>query len=175
MYYTEYKSASIRHLNTCRHLIDNLHLAATQQTERNILLNIYYLAGYTIECIVNFAIYDYIQFSKTNDVKSLSLLNNSYNVSFYPSKKNNISANFIIHTHNFQKNCQFFSAQSISDASKIPHFDNYIPNPSLVPLFNDWKPEVRYIDKGFSKTDILAFFNLAEQIHSLTRIHITNN
>lgn len=177
MLYLEYKKASIRHLSTSEFLISQINHAKNPGEEKDILRNAYYIAGYTIECIVTYAIYNYIGYSKSTDVTLLSPFNYRFGVGFYRKywRPRNITPRFCIQSHNFQYNCSFFSAQGITDVNKIPHFDSYIPDRSMIPLFNSWKPEVRYVDYGFNKNDIISFVQLSKEIHNKTRQFITKD
>jgi len=110
MIYSQYKTASIRHLHTCNELIATLPSIKNASTERNILLNLYYLAGYTIECIVNYAIYDYLKFNPLHSVNSLSPTNSCGVGYLHPMRyPKNIRSfqKYVITSHKFQHNCQF--------------------------------------------------------------------
>jgi len=52
----EYKKAAKRHLDTCRYMLDHLEKIklADNYDKNNILMDIYYLSGYIIECAGNF-------------------------------------------------------------------------------------------------------------------------
>jgi len=69
--YKDYKTAAQRHLMTCKYLVDcltlpdnPLHKPLTNSYKLYLLKNIYYLSGYTIESIVNFAIYECVNETK---------------------------------------------------------------------------------------------------------------
>jgi hypothetical protein len=181
MNYLEYKSASARHLHTCINIAKTLSSINNSTVEKALLLNLYYLSGYVIECIVNYAIYDYVKFGPAADVSTLTPKNNLYDVSFFagPMLKRKFQINrnpkYVIQTHRFQYNCQFFAANGVADANKVPQFDGNIADKSIIKLFDLWKPEVRYTDYGFSKGEIIGFTNLAEEIHTKTRQFITKN
>lgn len=181
MFYPEYKEASLRHLNTVEFVVNSLNTAKDANEERNLLRNAYYLAGYTIECIVTYAIYNHIGYSKTIDVRSLEPWTYRFNVGFYKICRNPANLRqtrrprFTISSHRFQNNCTFFSLQGIAGVNKIPHFDSFIPDPTMVPLFNSWRPEVRYVDCGFTKNEIIGFVKLSKDIHLKTRQFITKD
>ncbi len=179
MVYREYKEASIRHLETSLFLVKHLDNIDDAKERKSVLLNIYYLAGYTIECIVNYAIYNYIGFRSIDDVRSLNCQSYPFDTGFkfeYKTKAGIIlKPRFVIQSHSFQNNCTFFSSNGITDASKIPHFDTLIHDKNMIPLFNNWKPEVRYIDLGFSEHLIIEFVKLTHEIHHKTRKYITKD
>ncbi len=54
----KYRIAAKRHLDTCEYMLDYLDKIsyADAYSKENILIDIYYLSGYIIECIVSYAI-----------------------------------------------------------------------------------------------------------------------
>jgi len=150
MQYVEYRNASLKHIHTCNYLIEklkkeeNLLLAKKKQ----IINNIYYLAGYAIESIISYGIYDYIEFDPIESIRELkqnSVFASTYSVSFQHGKDtfgNDIK--FCIMKHNFQENKDFFSFHNISDISDIPFIGHIPDDEKLKELFFNWDPELRY-------------------------------
>lgn len=183
MIYTEYKDASLKHIHTCNYLIEKLKKdkAITLKKKKQIINNIYYLAGYAIESIITYGIYDYIEFDKTESIKELkqnSALASQYNVCFYHDN----SFKFVIMSHNFQNNKDFFSFHSISDITNIPFVGTEPDDEKLKELFYNWDPELRYTPNLIKKdktgtilkqinvrnlllSDIERFVNTALQIY----------
>lgn len=179
MIYSEYKLASTRHLETSLFMLEFLDEVKDLDERKNILCNIYYLAGYTIECIVSYAIYNYIGFRKSDDVRSLDPFAYRFDIGFYReyslSARPAIRPRFNIASHNFQNNCMFFAAQGIAEASKVPHFGGPITDTSLIPLFNRWRPDARYLPSQFREHDIIKFVKLSKEIHDKTRQYLTKD
>ncbi len=146
MKYIEYRKASIRHLKTCYFLIDKIKKDnKLPSSEKNlIIINIYYLAGYAIESIINYGIYDYIGFDKKKSVKELKQntdYTKNYDVCFY---RGNTNSRFILQNHDFQNNKDFFARHNISGISNIP-FIGYEPDDVKIKnFFYNWDTELRY-------------------------------
>lgn len=162
MVYEDYKTASIRHLRTCQHLCQNLGQVQNTQVKKHILANIYYLSGYVIECIINYAIYDLVSYSKTEDVKQLN--ESSHQISFYKPKKKGW---YQINHHKFQENSQFLVSQ-LPAISQIPFID-WSNKPekyrSVERLYEKWQSNARYEDHQFTEQQVKLFVQLVEEIH----------
>ena len=141
MIYTEYKTAALRHLKTCKFILqkikqDNLPVP----TQRQYYYNAYYLAGHSIEAVVTYAIYDYIGYPENENVKDLNnshALAQAYDVVFRGNKR------FKIIHHNFQENINFFHYHNINNLQSIP-FIGYRLDSTLQNMFDNWDPEIRY-------------------------------
>ncbi len=145
MKYIEYRKSSIRHLKTCQKIIDcaekeNIDLPTS------IIQNLYYLSGYIFECIINYAIFDYIGFNKNSCVDEL----NSKNENFEKFKTYKVVHNIqkkskgfrTMQRHNFQDTINFFIEQNI-DSSNVPFIGKEVPS-RMKNLFINWDISVRY-------------------------------
>ena len=69
--YKDYKTAAQRHLMTCQYMVEcltlpdnTLHKPLSSSYKSYLLKSIYYLSGYTIESIINYAIYECVNENK---------------------------------------------------------------------------------------------------------------
>ncbi|MEN8217395.1 MAG: hypothetical protein ABFS56_13715, partial [Pseudomonadota bacterium] len=75
MFYKDYLNAARKHQYTCCVLLEKLNSIDENKDKakyKYLLLNLYYLSGYIIECIVKYGIYDLISYSKDEEVSSLN-------------------------------------------------------------------------------------------------------
>jgi hypothetical protein len=109
--YNDYKTAAQRHLMTCDYLVkslslpDNLaHKPNTSSYKSHLLRNIYYLSGYTIECMVNYAIYECVNDTKPR-AQRISRVNQLYEPTYSLVFKEfgRGSFQYVIAWHNFQE------------------------------------------------------------------------
>lgn len=129
MKYTAYLSSAKRHNHACQALIekiDSLASEAERIEERNFLvLSLYYLSGYIIECSLKFKIFEVCNYNEHIEISDLECSNVGINY-----KKN-------IKIHNFSKLQNFIDSLNV-DISYISG-NNDIDN-----LLNSWKPDIRY-------------------------------
>jgi len=60
MIYSDYEKASVKHLKACKTMVFALlnHSASISPKDKSyLLMNIFYLSGYTLECIINYALF----------------------------------------------------------------------------------------------------------------------
>lgn len=80
MIYKDYLNAARKHEHTCEVLCKKLKSGSCdKRLEKSLLLNMYYLSGYIIECIVKYAIYDLIAYKKNQDIRLLDQKGLTYN------------------------------------------------------------------------------------------------
>lgn len=186
--YMDYKTAAQRHLMTCQYLVecltlpDNTNHKPLSNTYKSYLLkNIYYLSGYTIESIVNFAIYECVNDTKPRPQK-IRRVNQLYepSLSLVFKDRRNIGFRYVIAWHNFQKNMEVLNILATSKFSKIPvisgtHYPIYWNN--VKPLFDNWEAQVRYKDNAltlYTEQQILDFFKFSTELYTGIRSCITN-
>jgi len=189
MFFTDYKIAAERHLETCLQLQSILEIYKKKedngeiltlseiQSKNDNLSNLYYLAGYIIECIYNCAIYKQIGFPSNVDVMELKPSNWSihgitHDVSFRARSGGGGPNTFIISQpgHKLSGNMHFFaSASHMTLNLSIPLLDgNNITRP-CTQLFDNWNAEVRYsIDPIIilNYITVFDFFALANEIYT---------
>lgn len=190
MDYKDYKTASERHLETCLKLKDVVTnkyvkdvLTKTEVKNRNeLLMNMYYLTGYVIECIVSYGILKYINIEKIYKERSLRKLKDL--ASLYSAQKvsydhNDQYARWSITNpkHNIEKNLTFFTIEAKLSGMNIRGIDKNIDS-DLKKMIKNWNADYRYFIKDTFILDInkiFSFLNLAEEIHSGIRTKITND
>jgi len=182
--YNDYKTAAQRHLMTCDYLVkalslpDNLsHKPNTSSYKSYLLRNIYYLSGYTIECMVNYAIYECV-----NDIKPRSQRISRVNQLYEPTYSlvfkeiGRGSFQYVIAWHNFQENMKVLNNLATSKFSLIPVIGQrlYPANwASIKQLFDDWEPQVRYTSVAYTEQQIIDFYKLSSEIYTNIRSCIT--
>lgn len=90
MLYTQYKDAALKHLQACKTALHGLSGTVSTTNKDALLLDIFYLSGYTLECIINYAIYKRVGWH-TN---VYDLIDSNNKISFYKPKKDR-NGNFI--------------------------------------------------------------------------------
>lgn len=187
IYYTDYKAASERHLETCLQIKEILEqqfqpktlLSAREAKEQEQLLsNLYYLSGYVIECIYNYAIFKNISFPSNVDVADLKY--NSGGLPRYPvlcnvafrSNQHTPTGTFIIAGaigHKLFGHMGFFQTHFIhTGASSIPLLNNQPLIRHCDTLFQAWDVYSRYkIDGSISLNCIntFDFFDLSVEVY----------
>jgi len=147
----EYKKAAKRHLDACRYMLDHLEeiKPADNYGKNNILMDIYYLSGYIIECASSFG---------------MLCLGKKITWTDKNGKEQAI--------HNFQNN--FVKPIDFTCESKgfKLNLQKKITESKASELYYEWRVGVRYkVEQSFDKETISEFVEL-----SCTLCHlITNN
>ncbi len=129
MVYKDFLNAARKHKYTCEVICDNLNKTNTNKTEQKyLLLNLYYLSGYIIECIVKYAIYDLVGYDKKEDVKKLNEKGLNYNTH--------------IKYHKFEKYTEHLR-RNISGSIPLIYIKKNIDN-QVIQLYKEWDADVRY-------------------------------
>lgn len=163
MLYTEYKTAAEKHLKSCiamvesiekLNILDNSSLV-TSRYKRDVLHNLFYLSGYTLESISTYCVYKHYQWPAGVSIKTSTVninFSSRSNFTFYPNRNYQFNA----HGHAFQTN-QFEVLRLIFSTSNVPIIDpSKTIDLDLLSLFNQWKPEVRYHG---SNQQCMIYFN----------------
>lgn len=167
MFYDEYRTAAIKHINTCKYLINSISNDnnINDVVKERILRNIYYLAGYIIECSVNYTIYKKLGWI-TRPIHELE--DKVFKVSFQ-----SIKGRYVIKYHNYAKNMELLDLLISGDKySEIPIIGGNLMGFSSTSkkLFYAWNPAIRYenskkINDGFVYSEISEFVSLATEIY----------
>ena len=139
MKYTAYLSSAKRHNHACKALIEKINSLSDQDDaieERNFLvLSLYYLSGYIIECSLKFKIFEVCNYDENIDITEEECRNLGINY-----KKD-------IRIHNFEKLQNFMDSLNIGIS--------YISGNSKIDnLLNNWKPDLRYEHNTLDYTSI---------------------
>lgn len=129
MKYTEFLSSAKRHNHACRVLkekLDSLGEDSAESVEYKFLvLSLYYLSGYIIECSIKYKIFELESYDLNSDVNESEC------------EKAGIDYKNKIKTHNFNK-LQNYLDSLISDISHVSE------KKAINKLINEWTPEIRY-------------------------------
>ncbi|MDM8548665.1 hypothetical protein QUF72_01255 [Desulfobacterales bacterium HSG2] len=160
MLYKEFRNAAKRHLNTCKFMLHNLEtLKKNKPSERDVLINVYYLGGYVTECIVKYAIYSSLGYRTHRDIKELN--KHEHGMSYEDDMKHH---NFrsLVQEHLFRiKGRDVFEDASILKDQKG----------DITKLYQEWGPEIRYTYKGkvVNKKRITEFIEKVEEAHTIIK------
>lgn len=185
--YKDYKTAAQRHLMTCQYMVEcltlpdnTLHKPLSSSYKSYLLKNIYYLSGYTIESIINFAIYECVNDTKERDQK-IWRVNQLHepSLSLVFKDRRNVGFRYVIAWHNFQKNMEVLNILATSKFSQIPvisgtHYPIYWG--SIQTLFDNWEAQVRYKNNVldlYTEQQILDFFKFSTELYTGIRSCIT--
>jgi hypothetical protein len=132
MIYSEYLNAARKHLVTCELLKENISQINTSNTQektkcKQLLLNLYYLTGYILECSIKYGIYKVIDHDPRSPVKSLETSELSYKTHIKHHRFKNYSEHLINKSPGIKL---------VDDTTSIPK--------DVVHLYNTWDAEVRY-------------------------------
>ncbi|WP_024548190.1 hypothetical protein [Siccibacter turicensis] len=129
MKYPEFLSSAKRHNHTCRVLKDKIDSYQDNEISNDeykfLVLSLYYLSGYIIECSLKFKIFELMQFNVDSEVDEVEC--NKVGIDY---KKR-------IKTHNFKK-LQNFLDSLVSD------MNHESEKSTINKLLNSWSPEIRY-------------------------------
>jgi hypothetical protein len=161
MFYKDYLNAARKHQYTCRVLREKLEEIDENKDKakyKYLLLNLYYLSGYIIECIVKYAIYNLIAYPKDKEVSELDEKGLTYSQN--------------IKHHRFERYTEQLNKRL---SGPIPLIDGNKKNieKEVIQLYREWDAEVRYsYDLGKKeKRHYIAFYEYAEKIFEV----ITHN
>jgi len=161
MVYKNFLNAARKHKYTCfviSQKLEELNEATEKAKVNYLLLNLYYLSGYIIECIVKYAIYDLIAFKKNRDIKELN--------------EKGLTFDLNIKHHKFERYTE--------------HLNKYLSRPiplintrkgidkEVIQLYCDWDAEVRYSYdlKGKEKCHYISFYKYSEDIFNIIKNNI---
>lgn len=129
MKYTEFLSSAKRHNHACRVLKEKLDSLGEDNVEnveyKFLVLSLYYLSGYIIECSIKYKIFELENYDSNLEVNEGEC--EKFGIDF----KNKLK------THNF-KRLQNYLDSLISDLSHVSE------KKAINKLLNEWTPEIRY-------------------------------
>lgn len=201
MLYTQYKEASLKHLQACKTAVHGLKFyhgrsAITSNLAKPnrdaLLLNIFYLCGYTLECIINYAICKKISWT-SRSVKEMYDV--TKNVAFYKepydppygrgkarvrlTSGRDFIPSYYFAQHKFNINVQLLHI--LLPGNVVPLVNSSIPVAAnlqrmIFDPFNGsrnnhcWKPDIRYLPaswfaSNYTEQDVLDLVELTEQVY----------
>ncbi|MCE2906773.1 MAG: hypothetical protein LW814_17455 [Anabaena sp. CoA2_C59] len=176
MRYKEYERASLKHLKACQAMLAGLSCQAKSISvaeKEYLLMDIFYLSGYTLECIINFALFKEVYKKphnkpKYNDYTNVKIVEDStLNFAFkFRTKANSKGYAYCIQTHNFYKNIQLLN--NLVGKNTIPLISNpkTVP-PNLLQMIRNWKAEARYHTHiKYNEKDIKSLVELTEKVYN---------
>jgi hypothetical protein len=140
--YPEYLSSAKRHNHACRVLKEKLDSLGENESNDDefkfLVLSLYYLSGYIVECSLKFKIFELSQYDSSIDVDEGEC------------EKVGIDYKARIKTHNFGK-LQNYLSSMVSDLSYLSG------KKDINRLLNNWNPELRYshIDLDYKQIEAL--------------------
>jgi hypothetical protein len=182
MDYREYQTASQKHLNACKAILDSITMLngntsaqMGQSTKQQAVLhNIFYLSGYTLECIINYSILKHYKWKQSSVYVTDHSFSGKCDLAFYPETTNlkGRKYTYSLSQHEFSKNIQILRRDF--SASKIPLIDKTESvNPDVLKLFIAWSVEIRYHKetKDYSGlvlniNNITLFVNTVDKIYN---------
>ncbi|MCK5523380.1 MAG: hypothetical protein KAI83_09635 [Thiomargarita sp.] len=138
----KYRAAAKRHLETCEYMLDYLDQIsyADSYSKENILVDIYYLSGYVIECIVSYAIGE-LELSQSKITETRKI-------------------------HNFQNNDMYFLCRNKPEL-EMP-IESLIKNSGVQDLYKYWNPKIRYDNmNNLRERDIKKIVELSKSIYQV--------
>jgi len=158
MLYKEYLNAARKHEYTCDVIYEKIKKNDCSSCQKMcLMLNLYYLSGYIIECIIKYAIYDLVGHKKEDDIKKLN--------------KGGLSYDKHIKYHRFERYSEHLNRYLsvkiplINDCSGIDR--------EIIQLFSKWDSELRYEYYNNIK-DVRHyenFYKYAKEIYKLIRLN----
>lgn len=196
MTYPEYKTAAERHLETCWQIVEKLNqyeekakynnLNGQEERSQNFLLsNLYYLSGYMLECLYNYAVCKYEDRRTGNSITGvlkLALDNatvGTYNVCFSKNKRTPLRVSFSLERDRHRmslSDLSFFSQNnrhdfSINAINILQNID--FPDTNTKILLRCWTVYERYKINNDAATDFplpLTYQNIVKFFWELVAV-----
>lgn len=160
MTYQEYLNSARKHNFSCEEILRalksvDLSNGVGKSKQKHLLLNLYYLSGYIIECSVKYAIYHLISYDRKKCVRQLD--------------QDGISFQNNIRFHKFE---MYVNHLKVRQPGIILIDDHTEIDKEVIFLYRLWDAEVRYwfndieqnIKKKLSEKNIEKLFELATKI-----------
>ncbi len=183
MDFKDYQKASLKHLTTCKAMLDSVDLLASNTSalinlgnaKLAVLHNAYYLSGYTLESIINYSIFKHYKWKEASVHTTDHNFSARCDVSFYPKTqrlKGTGNYNFWLSQHDFKRNIQILKRTFPN--SGIPLLDHTVKvEGDLLDLYRSWETEIRYHPYTnpypkiqLSEDSVKRFINLTEEVYN---------
>lgn len=142
MLYKEYLNSARKHQYTCEEILkcikgNNANTPSKQTQQKQLVLNLFYLSGYIIECSVKYGIYHLISYDRNKPVSELN--------------QNNLTYNDHIKVHRFDRYTEAFN--KLKGGSRLIDNRSNIDR-EILQIYNTWDAEVRYWSNNSEKKSI---------------------
>jgi len=159
MVYKDYLKAARKHKITCEVIAEKLdeernHKAPNRAKVKSLTLNLYYLSGYVIECMVKYAIYDLVGYGSKDDVRGLN--------------KRGLTYDLHIRHHRFGRYTEHL-IRRMSGMIPLVKDKKGIPK-ETVNIYNEWDAEIRYsYELKYNEIYYLKFYEYAKKIFEIIK------
>ena len=159
MIYKDYLKAARKHKITCEVIAEKLNEEKRQKSPdsdklKSLILNLYYLSGYVIECMVKYGIYDLIGYGSTDDVRNLNEEGLTYDLHI----KHHPFGKYTEHLNNLMSG----AIPLVNDKKGIPK--------ETVNIYNEWDAEIRYYYKlNYNEIHYVRFYEYAKEIFKIIK------
>ena len=174
MQYIQYKKAALKHWKSCQAIVnyfDHSHHSISPLIEDYVLMNLFYLSGYTLECVINYALFNKI--CTKNNFPSHTSVYDVYDTSEkfafkrkYPEGTGSEDIpKFYIESHDFMKNISLLKKLTPSSELLLIHNENIVPS-AVFNLIKTWKARCRYETKNYyNRSDIFALIDFTGKFY----------
>jgi len=178
MDFKDYQRASLKHLTTCKVMLDSIDLLASNKAalinienkKKTLLHNMFYLSGYTLECIINYSIFKHFKWVEASIYSTDHKFSARADISFYqntPRLKGHGNYTFWMSQHDFQRNIQIL--KRTFPTSGVPLIDATISvDTDLIRLFKSWQVEVRYSTLDSTYSNLVLSEDIVKRFVTLT-------
>jgi len=154
MDFKNYQESSIKHLSTCKSILNAIDLLHTANKSADILQsnntqttlhNVFYLSGYTLESIINYSIFKHYRWTKPSVQELDHTFSSRCDFTFFPhtSRRTGGTYQYWASQHEFYRNIDILKREFSSCG--LPLIDRTAPiDNDAKKLFFSWNVEVRY-------------------------------
>ncbi len=182
MHFEDYKLASQKHLQTSLAILDSIIEHQKEKKSKIIvnpyleasLHNVYYLSGYTIECIVNYSIFKHYNWKKSSVKEVDHNFSKKCGLSFYQNERREDGGTYpyFINQHNYLRNLDIL--KKVYSNSRLPMLDRSVGiNNDAKQLFTHWNVEIRYHQPttkynkvALTIQSVTSFVELTKEFHN---------
>ncbi|RLC19918.1 MAG: hypothetical protein DRI57_06015 [Deltaproteobacteria bacterium] len=167
MIYKDYLKAARKHKITCEVIAEKLNEEKRQKSPdsdklKSLMLNLYYLSGYVIECMVKYGIYNSISYGDKDDVRDLN--------------KRGLTYDTHIRHHPFERYTEHLLHNMPNKNIRIPLIKDARGIPKeTVNVYKEWNAEIRYSYNNFKYKEIhyMEFYKYAKEIFEIIKNNTT--
>jgi hypothetical protein len=155
MLYKDFLNSARKHKFACDVIHEKVSsIQPPSELYRSLILTLYYLSGYTIECIVKYAIYDLYRHNRKTEIDQLD--------------HDGVTYADIKH-HKFNRYTEFLNRR-VSGSIPLINDISHIPK-AIMFLYNEWDAHIRYrcsYHDHIATSDYIDFYMYSKRIfHSI--------